>query len=82
MGRAGGVLIGYHQTMATFLRSPDMLVSLAYDIGPDATPDQAERLFDALVRRGLLRPWEQGFWELATLTEDELRAIIEVTIGD
>jgi hypothetical protein len=80
MERAADVLIGYHQTMATFLRSPDMLVSLAYDIGPDATPDQAERLFDALVRRGLLRPWEHDFWELAAFTKDELRAIIEVTI--
>lgn len=78
MERAADVLVSHHQTMATFLRSPDMLVSLAYDIGPDGTPEQAERLFDALVRRGLLRPWEQGFWELATLTKDELRAIIEV----
>jgi len=80
MGRAAAVLISYHQTMATFLRPPDMLVSLAYDIGPDATPEQAQRLFDALVRRGLLRPWAHGFWELATFREDELRAIIEVTI--
>ena len=80
MGRAAGVLISYFQTMATFLRPPDMLVSLAYDIGPDATPEQAERLFDALVRRGQLRPSEHGFWELATFTKDELRAIIEVTI--
>ena len=80
MGRTAAVLIIYHQPMATVLRPPDMLVSLAYDIEPDATPEQAQRLFDALVRRGLLRPWAQGFWELATLREDELRAIIEVTI--
>lgn len=79
MERAAEVLVSYHQTMATFLRPPGMLVSLAYDIGPDATPEQAERLFDGLVRRGLLRPWEHGFWKLATLTQDELRAVIEVT---
>jgi len=77
-GRAGGVLIDYHQTMATFQRPTDMLVSRAYDIGPDATTEQAERLFDALVRRGLLRPWQHGFWQLATLRKDELRAIIEL----
>jgi hypothetical protein len=77
VGRVGGVLIRYHQTMATFLRPPEMLLSLADFIGPDATSEQAERLFNVLVMRGLLRPWEHGFWELAIQDPAEVSGIVQ-----
>lgn len=76
MGRAGGVLISNHQTIATFLRLPEMLLSLADFIGSDATPEQAESLFDILVMRGLLLPWEHYFWEIAILDPAEVRGIV------
>ena len=63
--------------MSTFLRPPEMLQRLGDFLGPDATPEQAEQLFDALVIRGLLRPWEQGFWELEGLDATFVQQIVQ-----
>ena len=54
------------QTMAVFLRSPDMLEWIAERIATPATPEQAQAAFDGLVQRGVLRRWLHDFWELET----------------
>jgi hypothetical protein len=64
--------------MATFLRPDDIVRSLALSLGPEATEEVAIRLFDALVLRGALKPWQHGLWELEGLSAQQLQAIARV----
>ncbi len=41
-----------------------MVVYLGTLLGDDASPEDAAELFDRLVLRGQLRPWQRGLWEL------------------
>jgi hypothetical protein len=50
--------------LAVFLNPADMVVYLGTLLGDDASPEDAAELFDRLVLRGQLRPWQRGLWEL------------------
>ncbi|WP_255117818.1 hypothetical protein [Synechococcus sp. HJ21-Hayes] len=67
--------------MAVFLRPPHMLEWITERIGTAVTPEQAQAAFDGLVRRGALRPWLDGLWELETSDPELLRWLLGLDVG-
>ena len=59
--------------------TPDALV--ADRLGLALTSDQVQHAFDALVRRGVLRPKIKGVWELETSNPELLRWILNLDAG-
>ena len=72
---------GSARSMAIYFRSPDMLWWIAERLGTAVTPEQAQAAFDALVRRGALRPWLDGLWELETSDPELLRWLLDPDVG-
>ncbi|QVV67961.1 hypothetical protein [Synechococcus sp. LA31] len=54
-----------------------MLLTLALRLGDPTSAEQAEQVFDALVMRGLLRPGWNGLWDLAPISDTELRQLLK-----
>lgn len=67
--------------MAIYFRPPDMLWWIAERLGTAVTPEQAQSAFDGLVRRGALRPWLDGLWELETSDPELLRWLLGLDVG-
>ena len=63
--------------VAIFLSAPEMLLTLAVRLGDPSSAEQAEEVFDALVMRGLLRPGWNGLWDLAPISDAELRQLLK-----
>jgi predicted oxidoreductase len=52
--------------VATYFLRPEMLEWIGHQLDPLLTPEQVQAAFDALIRRGVLRPMIRGVWELET----------------
>ena len=69
--RSGAVAV------AVYLSAPEMLLTLAVRLGDPTSAEQAEAVFDALVIRGLLKPGWNGLWDLAPISDAELRQLLK-----
>ncbi len=70
-----------HITVAVYYRRPQMLWWIADRLGLALTSDQVQHAFNALVRRGVLRPKIKGVWELETSDPELLRWILSLDAG-
>ena len=63
--------------VAVYLSASEMLLTLALRLGDPTSAEQAEQVFDALVMRGLLRPGWNRLWDLAPISDAELRQLLK-----